>query len=235
LLNLIIVDQRPIYLRPRSGSSLQHQHACRVPNNTCSVFPSPTEADDAELQKASDRRCSQRSATTFGKHHLPVYEGAFANGHGKAAASPLSDLASGTKFQPVLDDPIGNQATAKRVVILSGKIYYDLVKERQAQNLVDDVAFIRLEELAPFPFHALHKALSGYTATSEFVYLQEEPRNQGAWPHVRERIEEVLKQLGKKTHIGYRGRKESAVPAPGIAKMYKEQQDAVLKAAFDGF
>ncbi|KAK7041441.1 hypothetical protein VNI00_009307 [Paramarasmius palmivorus] len=152
-----------------------------------------------------------------------------------AAASPLSDLASGTKFQPVLDDPIGNQATAKRVVIVSGKIYYDLVKERQAQNLVDDVAFIRLEELAPFPFHALHKVLGGYTAASEFAYLQEEPRNQGAWLHVRERIEEVLRQLGKTTQISYRGRKESAVPAPGIAKMYKEQQDAVIKAAFDSF
>ncbi|EEB87471.1 hypothetical protein MPER_15166 [Moniliophthora perniciosa FA553] len=150
-----------------------------------------------------------------------------------AAASSLSDLEPGTKFRPVLDDPIGNQSTVKRVVVLSGKIYYDLVKERQAQNLEDSVAFVRLEELAPFPFHALHEVLDGYSNASEFVYLQEEPRNQGAWPHVKERLEEVLKQLGRNGVVGYKGKKESALPAPGVGKLYKQQQEAVIKSAFE--
>ncbi|ESK91976.1 putative 2-oxoglutarate dehydrogenase e1 component mitochondrial [Moniliophthora roreri MCA 2997] len=151
-----------------------------------------------------------------------------------AAASSLSDLEFGTKFRPVLDDPIGNQSTAKRVVVLSGKIYYDLVKERQAQNVNDNVAFVRLEELAPFPFHALHEVLDGYSNASEFVYLQEEPRNQGAWPHVKERLELVLKQLGRSGAVEYKGRKESALPAPGVGKLYKQQQEAVIKSAFEG-
>ncbi|KAL0576101.1 hypothetical protein V5O48_005875 [Marasmius crinis-equi] len=150
-----------------------------------------------------------------------------------AAASSISELESGNKFQPVLDDPIGSQSTAKRVVILSGKIYYDLVKERQARNAGSEVAFVRLEELAPFPFHALEKVLEKYTQSPEFVYLQEEPRNQGAWPHVQERIGEVLRTIGAGSRVDYKGRKESALPAPGIGKMYKEQQEAVIRSAFE--
>ncbi|KAK1228005.1 hypothetical protein PQX77_008968 [Marasmius sp. AFHP31] len=151
-----------------------------------------------------------------------------------AAASSLSDLESGTKFQPVLDDPMGNHGTAKRVVVLSGKIYYDLVKERQTRKADNDVAFVRLEELAPFPFHALEKVLRKYTNAPEFVYLQEEPRNQGAWPHVQERLAEVLKVVGDGSgRVEYRGRKESALPAPGIGKLYKQQQESVIRSAFE--
>ncbi|KAG7094651.1 hypothetical protein E1B28_005474 [Marasmius oreades] len=152
-----------------------------------------------------------------------------------AAASSLSDLESGIRFQPVLDDPINNQSTAKRVVVVSGKIYYDLVKERQTRNLDQEVAFVRLEELAPFPFHALERVLDGYESNDpEIVYLQEEPRNQGAWPHVQERIGEVLKVLRRDGRVEYKGRKESALPAPGVGKVYKQQQEAVIKGAFEG-
>ena len=146
----------------------------------------------------------------------------------------MSELESGTKFQPVLDDPTGNHGTAKRVVILSGKIYYDLVKERQTRKADTDVAFVRLEELAPFPFHALETVLRRYTNGPEFVYLQEEPRNQGAWPHVQERLIEVLKVMGEGTgRVEYKGRKESALPAPGVGKLYKQQQESVIRSAFE--
>ncbi|KAF5390860.1 hypothetical protein D9757_004439 [Collybiopsis confluens] len=157
-----------------------------------------------------------------------------------AAASSLSDFEPGTKFRPVLNDPLGNENTAKRVIVVSGKIYYDLIKARAEHKLDEQVSIIRLEELAPFPFQELKEVLEEYTKETlgEVMYLQEEPRNQGAWTHVRERIEWVLrdaKGLGMSgARLVYRGRKESALPAPGVSKVYKEQQQRVIEAAFEG-
>ncbi|KAG6906841.1 hypothetical protein DXG01_011744 [Tephrocybe rancida] len=150
-----------------------------------------------------------------------------------AASSPLSDLGEGTTFKPVLDDPIADASQVKRVVLLSGKIYYDLIKHRDTCGLNDAVAFIRLEELSPFPFKQLTETLKRYTAAREFIYLQEEPRNQGAYTHVASRIQPVFKKIGYNGALEYRGRKESALPAPGIGKLYGTQQKAVVDAAFD--
>ncbi|KAG6886976.1 hypothetical protein C0992_001363, partial [Termitomyces sp. T32_za158] len=151
-----------------------------------------------------------------------------------AASSSLSDLDEGSRFQPVLDDPVANASQVKRVVLLSGKIYYDLIKDREALNLQDAVAFVRLEELSPFPFKQLADTLKRYTLAEEIVYLQEEPRNQGAYTHVMSRIQHVFEEIGYRGTLGYRGRKESALPAPGIRKLYDAQQKAVVDAAFEG-
>ncbi|KAF8879401.1 dehydrogenase E1 and transketolase domain-containing protein 1 [Infundibulicybe gibba] len=140
-----------------------------------------------------------------------------------AASSTLADMEPGTSFQPVLSDPLANEMTVERVVILSGKIYYELIKERQARGLDERVAFVRIEELAPFPFSHLEKVLATYNSHAEFVYLQEEPRNQGAYTH-----------LGYTPVVKYLGRKESALPAPGIGKLYAEQQREVIEQAFRG-
>ena len=146
-------------------------------------------------------------------------------------------MESGTRFQPVLPDPLNNKQ-AVSVVMLSGKIYYELIKEREARNLNDKIAFIRIEELAPFPFEALEKALSLYPSAVHFAWLQEEPRNQGAWSHVRSRIEKVLSArrrlpgASKDIELRYLGREESALPAPGIGKIYQQQQRSVVESAF---
>ncbi|KAJ6559045.1 Transketolase, pyrimidine binding domain-containing protein [Mycena vulgaris] len=151
-----------------------------------------------------------------------------------AASSALRDLQPGTSFQPVLRDPAGNAPTAKRVVLMTGKIYYELLKERQTRSLDRDVAFIRIEELAPFPFAELREALKEYALLEEVFWLQEEPRNQGAFTHVASRIEGVLRGSGIGAGLVYRGRKESALPAPGIGKIYGAQQKAVIEAVFEG-
>ncbi|KAG5335307.1 hypothetical protein C0989_001492 [Termitomyces sp. Mn162] len=151
-----------------------------------------------------------------------------------AASSSLSDLSEGTRFQPVLDDPIADPSQVKRVVLLSGKIYYDLIKHRETLDLNDVVAFIRLEELSPFPFKQLADTLRRYTRAEEIVYLQEEPRNQGAYTHVMCRIRPVFEEIGYRGVLGYCGRRESALPAPGIGKLYSIQQKAVVDAAFEG-
>jgi probable 2-oxoglutarate dehydrogenase E1 component DHKTD1 len=129
----------------------------------------------------------------------------------------------------------------KRVVLHSGKIHYDLVKTRAAKGLTDDVALIRIEELAPFPYEALHDALQPYTSSDgrnpEIYWLQEESRNQGAWTHVAPRIASVLRKLewnnGQAT-LEYRGRKEDAVAATGTGNVYKREQAEVLESAFRG-
>lgn len=154
----------------------------------------------------------------------------------QAAASSLHELAPGTKFKPVLDDPVVTEKSAiKRVVLCTGKLYYDLAKQRQALSspASGHVAFIRLEELCPFPFAEVEEVLRGYAGAEEYVWLQEEPRNQGAYGHVAPRLCAVLQKLGRDRPLKYIGRNEDAVPAPGVARLYVEQQKAVLQAAFD--
>ncbi|RXW18551.1 hypothetical protein EST38_g7302 [Candolleomyces aberdarensis] len=156
-----------------------------------------------------------------------------------AASSSLADMAEGTKFKPVLDDEaVVDKNTVKRIVMVSGKFYYELVKERQAKSseIQDQVAFIRIEELAPFPFAQLQSVLEAYPNVEEYAWVQEEPRNQGAWTHVQPRIQEVLKAAngGRSVAVEYRGRKESAVPATGIGKVYQVQQRGVLESVFTG-
>ena len=138
----------------------------------------------------------------------------------------------GTRFQSVLADPSIEPHSVKRVAILTGKLYYELVKERQASN-VEDVAFIRIEELSPFPFKELEATLEKYTNAEELIWVQEEPRNQGAWTHVEPRIRRVMEDMGLDAKLGYVGRKEAAVPATGVGKFYKKQQEALIKGVFE--
>jgi len=153
----------------------------------------------------------------------------------------LGDLECGTRFQPILTDPLSDPAKTKRVVLLTGKLYYELIKERQVRNLIGQVDFIRVEELAPFPFTCLREVFfegyGGCLHDVEVCWVQEEPRNQGAWEHVKDRIESVLEDVGvnlKSSWLGFRGRKESAIPAPGIGKMYTRQQKSVIASVFEG-
>jgi probable 2-oxoglutarate dehydrogenase E1 component DHKTD1 len=128
-------------------------------------------------------------------------------------------METGTGFQPILIDHSTDKLRAKRVVLLSGKIYYEALKERQSRNLNDSVALVRIEELAPFPFKELEEALSFYPNATEYMWLQEEPRNQGTYLHVADRILSVLQRMQKKVRLEYVGRKESSIPAPGVSKL----------------
>ena len=146
----------------------------------------------------------------------------------------MDELGAGRKFQPVLDDPaISDPRSVSRVVLLSGKLYYDLVKERQKRELDGKVAFVRVEELSPFPFRSVLDVMSRYANAGDVVWLQEEPRNQGAWTHVEPRLNAVMERL-ERSRVAFRGRREAAVPAPGIASLYAAQQKAVIDAAFEG-
>ncbi len=150
----------------------------------------------------------------------------------KLAVSPLADFAAGSRFQYVIPeiDAIAAPAKVKRVVLCTGKVYYDLLEARRARG-IKDVAIVRIEQLYPFPVISLPKALAPYK-NAEVVWCQEEPKNNGAWYHVDRRIEEVLEPLGiKAKRPRLVSRKAAASPATGLAKVHAAEQAALVEEA----
>ncbi|MEM5426861.1 2-oxoglutarate dehydrogenase E1 component [Cupriavidus oxalaticus] len=146
----------------------------------------------------------------------------------KDAVSPLSDLAKG-HFETVIGDQEElNASKVKRVIMCSGKVYYDLVNTRKERE-ANDTAIIRLEQLYPFPHKAIAAELKKYPNATEIVWCQDEPQNQGAWFFVQHYIMENMTD-GQK--LGYAGRPASASPAVGYYAKHNEQQKALLEAAF---
>jgi 2-oxoglutarate dehydrogenase E1 component len=147
----------------------------------------------------------------------------------KEAASPLSEFTKG-KFHTVLperDEAIDPKEVV-RLVMCSGKVYYDLVKQR-AEKKITDVAIIRLEQLYPFPHKALATELKKYPKVEEVIWCQDEPQNQGAWFFVQHNI---LDNMTDGMKLAYAGRPASASPACGYAQLHQEQQKSLLNAAF---
>jgi 2-oxoglutarate dehydrogenase E1 component len=150
----------------------------------------------------------------------------------KEAVSRLEDFGPGTSFRRILaeTDPIADGARIRRVILCSGKVYFDLLAERRKRR-IDDIALMRIEQLYPFPFARLGVRLSQYP-NAEVVWCQEEPENMGAWHFVDRRIERALHGLNvKATRPVYIGRPEAASPATGSARTHvKEQADLVDRA-----
>ena len=147
----------------------------------------------------------------------------------KDAGSPLSEFTKGG-FQTVIgerDESIDAKKVT-RMIMCSGKVYYDLVKQR-AEKKAEDVAIIRLEQLYPFPHKALTAELKKYPKLEEIVWCQDEPQNQGAWFFVQHNI---LENMSDGMKLGYAGRPASASPACGYAHLHQEQQKSLLNAAF---
>ncbi|WP_170406756.1 2-oxoglutarate dehydrogenase E1 component [Ruegeria arenilitoris] len=157
----------------------------------------------------------------------------------KLAISNAEDFTTGSSFHRVLWDDAqkGNSDTQlvpddkiKRVVMCSGKVYYDLLEERDARG-IDDVYLLRIEQYYPFPAHSLINELERFKQ-AEMVWCQEEPKNQGAWGFIEPNIEWVLSRIGAKhTRPIYAGRATSASPATGLASQHKAQQEALVNEA----
>jgi len=146
----------------------------------------------------------------------------------KDATSPVSEFTKGM-FQTVIPENKTLKADkVKRVVVCSGKVYYDLVKKREELG-ADDVALLRVEQLYPFPHKAFASELKKYPNATELVWTQDEPQNQGAWFFVQHYIHENMLS-GQK--LGYSGRAASASPAVGYSHLHQEQQKALVEGAF---
>ncbi|WP_373282883.1 2-oxoglutarate dehydrogenase E1 component [Leeia aquatica] len=145
----------------------------------------------------------------------------------KDAMTPIEQLSKG-EFHTVIGDQGGLDAKkVKRVVVCSGQVYYDLVNARKERN-VKDIAIVRVEQLYPFPTEALRAELAQYSAAKELVWVQEEPRNQGAWHQIRHRLEACM---SPRQTLSYAGRDSSASPAVGYMSKHTAQLKAFLDAA----
>lgn len=140
------------------------------------------------------------------------------------ATSNTQELAEG-KFQPFITDE--EVTKAKRLVICSGKVYYDLLKYRN-ENDIKDVAIARLEQFYPFPDKDISEQLKNFKDVKEIVWCQEEPKNMGAWSFVAPRFVEILESGQKLT---YAGRQASASPAAGQKKIHEAEQLALIEDA----
>ncbi len=146
----------------------------------------------------------------------------------KDATSPISEFTKGS-FQTIIPESKELKADkVKRLVLCSGKVYYDLAKKRE-ENGHDDTAILRVEQLYPFPHKAFSNELKKYPNATEIVWTQDEPQNQGAWFYVQHYIHENMLD-GQK--LAYSGRAASASPAVGYSHLHQEQQKALVDGAF---
>jgi 2-oxoglutarate dehydrogenase E1 component len=144
------------------------------------------------------------------------------------ATSPLSEFTRGG-FQTVIPENKDLKAEkVRRIIVCSGKVYYDLAKRREERG-ADDTAILRVEQLYPFPHKAFAAELKKYPGATDIVWCQDEPQNQGAWFFVQHYIHENMAE-GQK--LGYSGRAASASPAVGYSHLHQEQQKALVDGAF---
>lgn len=144
-----------------------------------------------------------------------------------SCVSRLEDFETGT-FKEIIDDPVQRKKT-RRLVLCSGRIYYDLVQERD-KMLIDDMAIVRIEQLYPFDMETLKAIISKCQGLEECIFVQEEPSNMGAWNFIRSRISEILP---KNIDLRYIGRSRSASPAVGSHVIHKREHLNILKDIFN--
>lgn len=150
----------------------------------------------------------------------------------KEAISSLDELSAGT-FQTVIGEV--EEIDPKKVttlVMCSGKVYYDLIDYRRA-NDISDSAVVRIEQLYPFPHDDLVAVLKQFPKLKDVAWCQEEPQNQGAWYPTQHRMRQALREVNEKIYLRYAGRDGSASPAAGYTSLHVEEQTALVKQAFD--
>jgi len=150
----------------------------------------------------------------------------------KLCVAKLADMGPGTNFHRVLheDAPLCEDREVKRVVICSGKVYYDLFEEREKRG-IKDISLLRMEQLYPFPSKALSAELIA-RPQAEVVWCQEEPKNMGAWTFVQPEIERVLADIKhRQSRLPYAGRPAAASPATGLLRRHNCEQAQLLDEA----
>jgi 2-oxoglutarate decarboxylase len=148
--------------------------------------------------------------------------------------STVDHLTNGV-FHPVLDDPtVANPAAIRKILLCTGKIYYEVLAAREARKANDETAaqtaIVRIEQLYPFPEAEIREVIARYSSASGVVWVQEEPRNMGAWIFMRTRLQRIMANEARA--LGYAGRPESATTAPGSSKVHTREQAELLDQAF---
>ncbi|KPL98753.1 2-oxoglutarate dehydrogenase, mitochondrial-like protein [Sarcoptes scabiei] len=152
--------------------------------------------------------------------------------------SSFDELLPGTEFKSLLPDDTesikSNPQSVKRVVLCTGKVYYELLKERANRGLDDKVALVRIEQLCPFPFDLLRDELKKYPQ-AELIWSQEEHKNQGYWAYVQPRIHSTMRHVGMGSNkFCYAGRATSSSPATGNKHIHKKEHEKHMNDTFEG-
>ncbi len=153
----------------------------------------------------------------------------------KHAVSEISDMIEGSWFHRVLPDPkkLSNNDKVDRVVLCSGKIFYDLIKTREEKGL-SNIRLIRIEQLYPFPEDAVIRELKSFNNVT-IIWCQEEPKNMGAWAYINSLIEEVMIKVGsKQNRLSYAGREAQASTATGLFSRHVQEQNELIYKALLG-
>jgi 2-oxoglutarate dehydrogenase E1 component len=146
----------------------------------------------------------------------------------KDSMSPIEDFTSGG-FRPVIGDTsVADPKKVKRVVLCAGQVYYDLANARKERGMDEEIAVVRIEQLYPFPTEQVAAELARYSNLKEVMWVQEEPKNQGAWYQIRHRLEGLL---SAKQTLSFAGRPSSASPAVGYMSKHVAQLKAFLEEA----
>jgi 2-oxoglutarate dehydrogenase E1 component len=147
------------------------------------------------------------------------------------ATSSVHDFSDG-RFEPVLRDPhVDVPEGVRRLILCSGKVYYDLEKHAEQHDLRGRVAIVRLEQLYPWPEAELAKTIAACRNADRVCWVQEEPANMGGWTFVMPRI---LSALEGQKRLAYAGRPASASPATGSMRQHRAEQKALVETAFEG-
>tara|TARA_Y100000746_G_C15330677_1_gene377630 strand:+ start:205 stop:687 length:483 start_codon:yes stop_codon:yes gene_type:complete len=146
-------------------------------------------------------------------------------------------MGPGTGFRRVIPeiDQLHNDKKIKRVILSSGKVYFDLLEARREQK-IKNIAIIRVEQLYPWPRAGISEQISRYS-NADVLWCQEEPSNQGPWHFVSDRLNYILNNIDKNTqrhrNIIYVGRQASASPATGALKVHNKEQDSIIDQALN--
>jgi len=143
------------------------------------------------------------------------------------ACRPL-DLVGESRWQPIIDDPRADPTVVRRLVLCSGKFYYDLIGS-EWRDKYPEVAIVRVEQLYPFPSDDLKALFERYSAVEQIVWAQEEPKNMGAWEFMQYRIK---KMVGIGIPVNYVGRRRSSSPAEGSKTAHQINQALIVEYAF---
>jgi len=152
------------------------------------------------------------------------------------AKSNFNEMTENTKFKRILPDETvasENPEQVKRLVLCSGKVYYELNKERTTRDLNNKVAITRVEQLNPFPWDLITEEIKKYP-NADVVWSQEEHKNQGFWPFIQPHVECILKQINRPSNIGYAGRPTSATTATGNKILHKREHENHMAETFNG-
>ena len=150
----------------------------------------------------------------------------------KEAISTMDELANGEFKNVIAETENLNPSKVTRLVMCSGRVYYDLLEKRRADKN-EHTAIVRIEQLYPFPAEELQAAIADYSNLEKVIWCQEEPKNQGAWYSTHHHLREVISQHDDKLYVEFAGREPSAAPAAGYMALHLKQLETFLKQALD--